>query len=252
MNDSGQELFESYARHYLTLEQRERLPDDLERLKRDRLPRWIDEIPKNARILDAGCAEGHWLEGLRRMGYTNLTGVELSPQLLAAAKSRLPDAVALVEADLRDWLRQAPAESYDVVFFHDVLEHLPREHTIEVLRDFYRILAPGGRLSMRVPNMASLVGGFNMAIDFTHVTPFTEHSLVQVMESAGFDPVRIAFVSQAPRLFWSWAKPHRALLRLLNRLRWHINNAVHTSFYVLADFIRPQVFDPNLLVIARK
>jgi hypothetical protein len=27
---------------------------------------------------------------------------------------------------------------------------------------------------------------------------------------------------------------------------------VHTSFYVLADFIRPQVFDPNLLVIARK
>jgi 2-polyprenyl-3-methyl-5-hydroxy-6-metoxy-1,4-benzoquinol methylase len=252
MNDPGRELFDNYARHYLMGEQRERLPDDIERLKRDRLPRWIDEIPKNARILDAGCAEGHWLEGLRRVGYMNLTGVDFSSQLLAAAKTRLPDTVTLIEADLRDWLRQAPAESYDVVFFHDVLEHLPREHTIEVLRYFYRILVPGGRLNVRVPNMASMVGGFNMAIDFTHVTSFTEHSLLQVMESAGFDAGRIVFVSQAPRLFWSWRKPHRALFRLLNHLRWHANNIVHTVMYRLADCVRPQVFDPNLVVVARK
>ncbi|MCX8049019.1 MAG: methyltransferase domain-containing protein [Methylohalobius sp.] len=251
-HDPSHELFQHYSRHYSAMERRARLPDDVERLKRDRLPRWIDEIPKEARILDAGCAEGHHLEALRRMGYTNLTGVELSAQLLATAKQRLAGAATLIQADIREWLKQAPSASFEVVFFHDVLEHLPREHTVDVLRQFYRILAPGGRLSVRLPNMASLIGGFNMALDFTHVTHFTEYSLIQVLEAAGFEPTNITLECQAPRLFWSWRKPHRALLRLLNRARWHLNNAVHCSVYLLSDFIRPRVFDPNLVVIARK
>ncbi len=63
-------IFELYSEHYRTMEWRERLPNDLTRLKRDRLPPWIEEVPKDARILDAGCAEGHWLEALRRAGFT--------------------------------------------------------------------------------------------------------------------------------------------------------------------------------------
>ncbi|MBW1669289.1 MAG: hypothetical protein JRJ66_14830 [Deltaproteobacteria bacterium] len=57
--DPSLELFQNYARHYASLEERargERLPEELERLKRHRLPSWIDEIPKDARILDAPCA----------------------------------------------------------------------------------------------------------------------------------------------------------------------------------------------------
>ncbi|GAB6068649.1 hypothetical protein JCM13664_19690 [Methylothermus subterraneus] len=253
--DPSHELFQNYARHYAAMGEgrggRQRLPDDLERLKRDRLPRWIDEIPKEARILDAGCAQGHHLEALRRVGFTNLTGVELSEQLLSVARQRLPQA-QLIQADIREWLPQAPAESFDVVFFHDVLEHLPRENTIEVLRGFYRLLAPGGRLSVRVPNMGCLTASFHMAIDFTHITHFTEFSLLQVLEAAGFDPDRIEFESQAPRLFWSWRRPHRAVFRLLNRGRWHLNRLAHQALYLLVDFLAPTQFDPNLIAVARK
>lgn len=96
-SDPSGELFQNYSRHYATGAERggrrvDRLPDDWGRLKRDRLPRWIDEIPKDARILDAGCAQGHYLEALRRVGFTNLTGVDLSEQLLADARQRLPQA----------------------------------------------------------------------------------------------------------------------------------------------------------------
>ncbi len=252
MNDVDREIFRNYSRHYQAGEVRERLPDDLERLKRDRLPRWLNEVPTSARILDVGCAQGHWLEALRRVGYTHLAGIELSAELLATARARLPEWVQLEQADLREWLRRAPPESFDVVFFHDVLEHLPREDTIEVLRGFHRLLAPGGKLSVRVPNMACLISGFCMAIDFTHQTHFTEYSLLQVLEAAGFDTGKIRFEQQAPRLFWSWRQPRRAVFRLLNRLRWQINNAVHRGFYVLADFICPKVFDPILVVVAQK
>ncbi len=252
MPHPDRELFEQYGEHYRQMETGERLPDDLTRLKRDRLPPWIDEVPKDARILDAGCAEGHWLEALRRVGFINLTGVDLSSQLIACAKQRLGDHANLIQADLLEWLPQIPDASYDIIFFHDVLEHLPRDKAIEVLRQFHRILVPRGRLQVRVPNMASLLGAFCMAIDFTHVTHFTEYSLLQVLVVAGFERGRIEFVCQAPRLFWNPKQPQRMLLRLLNRLRWHLNNTVNASFYVLADFIRPTVFDPNLLVLAKK
>lgn len=252
MKDLNQALFSQYARHYDSMARRERLPEDLEKLKRDRLPPWLSEIPRDARILDLGCAQGHLLEALRRVGYTRLTGVDLSSELLSSARRLLPETVRLIQADLCEWLKEEPDESFDVVFLHDVLEHLPRESVVDVLRDIRRVLAPGGRLSVRVPNLAGLSGVFLMASDFTHVTPFTEISLFQVLEASGFDPHRIVLQSQAPRLFWSWHTPHRALFRLANRVRWHLNNFIHQGIYLLSDIVVPQVSDPALVMVARK
>lgn len=133
------------------------------------------------------------------------------------------------------------------------MEHLPRERIIQVLRDIHRILTPDGRFHVRVPNMGCLIGAYTMAIDFTHVTHFTEYALLQVLEAAGFDPERVRFESKKPRLFWSWRAPHRALLRLLNHLRWQLNRGLHRSLYLLTDMHpAPSQFDPNLIALARK
>ncbi|WP_448510788.1 class I SAM-dependent methyltransferase [Immundisolibacter sp.] len=252
-NDPSKELFDHYARHYESMGEVERLPDDLQRLWRDRLPAWIESIPRHARILDAGCAQGDLLAALSRVGYTNLTGVDISAQLLATAQNKVPVDVRLIEMDVRRFLAECAESAFDVVFFHDVLEHLPRQDTIGVLRAFHRALARGGLLSVRVPNMSALTAWYNAAIDFTHVVHFTENSLIQVFDSAGFDPATITFQSQAPRLFWSWHKPHRAIFRLLNRLRWHVNNGLHRTVFLLSDMHpKPRVFDPNLIMLARK
>ena len=37
------------------------------------------EIPKNAKILDLGCGPGYFLDEMKSRGYTDLTGVTLSP-----------------------------------------------------------------------------------------------------------------------------------------------------------------------------
>lgn len=249
----SKDIFDNYARHYASMGVIERLPNDLARLKRDRLPDWIDAIPKTARILDAGCGAGDHLAALHRVGFENLCGVDVSAQLLTMAREKLPSTVRLIETDLRLFVDHAGDAAFDVIFFHDVLEHLPREESISTLRAFHRALAPGGLLSIRVPNMSALIASYNAAIDFTHVTHFTEFSLLQVLEAAGFDPERVTLQRQAPRLFWSWRKPQRAVFRLLNRLRWHWNNGLHRAIYLLSDMHpRPKVFDPNLLMLARK
>lgn len=49
-----------------------------------------------------------------------------------------------------------PDGSVEQVFALDVLEHVPREQGRAALAEWYRVLAPGGRLVLRVPNMQGL------------------------------------------------------------------------------------------------
>lgn len=254
MSDTEQRIFEQYARHYEKGAQGiDRLPSDMAKLLRDRVPRYMKNIPRDARILDVGCAQGHLLAILQRTGFTHLEGVDLSLPLIEQARVLVGSGVALHVADAQSFLQRVPDGSYDVIFFHDVLEHVPRESTIDILREFYRALVPGGFLSLRVPNMASLLANYNAHIDFTHVTQFTEFALLQVLEQAGFDAEAARLESQAPILYWSWKKPHRAVLRLLNYMRWRLNNGFHRTIYKLSDvFPMPTVFDFNIIMTARK
>ncbi len=254
MKDVAKKIFDNYARHYeMGSAGIERLPKDMDRLRRDRVPHCMKQIPKDAHVLDMGCAQGHLLAILQRVGYTHLTGVDVSASLIQQARSLVTQDVTLHVADVQSFLAERADASYDVIFFHDVLEHIPRELTIEVLSEFHRALKPGGILSLRVPNMASLLASYNAHIDFTHVTQFAEFALFQVLEQAGFDATQTWFESQAPVIFWSWTKPHRALFRVLNRLRWHLNNGLHRFIYKLSDvFPMPTVFDFNIILIARK
>ncbi|CAL1240213.1 Methyltransferase domain [Candidatus Methylocalor cossyra] len=250
MNDPSRELFENYERYYTGFDTS---LEDIRKFHLERVPRWLDRIDKQARILDAGCAKGYLLSLLHRLGYSDLRGVDLSESLAAQARSILPPSVMIETADIRDYLGKTPDESFDVILFHHVLEHLPREHTIPVLRSFRRCLKGGGYLSIRVPNVSSLMGSINCFWDFTHVIYFNERSLLQVLDAAGFDVSKAELILHPPRLYWSWRHPVRAVFRLLNRLRWHLNNAIHYGLCLLQD-IRPipKVFEWEIEVLIKK
>jgi len=255
MRDPSETLFENYERHYKDSgADRWQVPyREVKELHLDRLPRWLDRIPKDARILDAGCATGYLLGLLWESGYRNLVGVELSEQLAAIARRHLPDEIAIVNADVRDHLAQMPDQSVDLILFHHVLEHIPREHTIPLLREFYRVLRPGGYLDLRVPNASYLLPGPHLFGDFTHVVHFNERSIPQVLEAAGFRVEDIDFIQRPPILFWSWRHPGRAFLRLLNRGRWHLHGLLHKSVCLLIDLRPvPKIFDWEIEALVRR
>lgn len=255
MHDPSHELFQNYQRHYNDGgAARWQAPyDEVEELRLDRLPRWLDRIPHEGRILDAGCATGYILGLLWRSGYRNLVGVELSEQLAAVARSALPETVEVVVADVREFLADVPDASFDLILFHHVLEHIPREHTIPLLREFHRVLKPGGYLDLKVPNASYLLAGTYLFCDFTHVTHFNERSMPQVLEAAGFSTEGIEFVQRPPQLYWSWRRPGRALLRLLNRMRWHVHGLLHKLLCLLIDqHPIPKIFAAELETLARR
>ena len=94
------------------------------------------------RVLEAGCGTGHWLE-LLLPAVSNLYGVDLSPGMLAQAKSH-GQGLRLVrgranELPFRD-------QAFDLVFCVNAIHHFgdPRSFIFEA----WRLLAPGGALAV--------------------------------------------------------------------------------------------------------
>lgn len=76
--------------------------------------------------------------------YQRLAGVELSKSLAEAARCGTAKKWPL-PMPTSETLAKTPDSSFDLILFHHVLEHIPREHTIQLLREFHRAAAPGGR-----------------------------------------------------------------------------------------------------------
>lgn len=78
------------------------------------------------------------------------------------------------------------ANSADVVFMSNFLEHLPDKQLIfDTFVEARRILKPGGKILILQPNIR-FVGGEYWDF-FDHHTPLTDRSLVEALELAGFD-----------------------------------------------------------------
>jgi SAM-dependent methyltransferase len=93
-------------------------------------------------ILDAGCGAGPLTAALRDRGAT-VTGLDVSTEMIALARRRLGDDVDVRVADLSDPLPFEDA-SFDEVIASLVLHYL--EDWGPTLREFRRVLRPGGRL----------------------------------------------------------------------------------------------------------
>lgn len=100
------------------------------------------------RVVDLGCGEGRLTASLAaRWPRARITGVDSSPEMLAAARSDAdPGRVTFALGDVRDW---RPDGSVDVVLSNAVLHWVPGHE--ELLARWAAWLAPGGRLAVQVP-----------------------------------------------------------------------------------------------------
>jgi SAM-dependent methyltransferase len=97
---------------------------------------------RGRRVLDAGCGAGAHAAELIARGAA-VTGVDLSAGLLGIARERLGPDVPLHRADLSEPL-PLPAGGFDLVLCSLVMHYLAEWEP--TLREFHRVLAPGGRV----------------------------------------------------------------------------------------------------------
>lgn len=138
----------------------------------------------DAAIVDFGCGYGAHLHVLRQLGYTNLRGVDVSAEMVAlAGKLRAPN---VTQGDLVQTIKAMPTESVDVAMFIDVLEHMTLPELFEILGEAKRVLQPGGKVIVHVPNAGGIFGSTIRYGDLTHETAFTATSWRQLSEAIGF------------------------------------------------------------------
>jgi len=113
-------------------------------------------VEPSARVLDAPCGFGRHSIALARAGYS-VAGAERSPVLLGEARKRAGDVgVEFVQADYREL--PFPDDEFDAVFnLFTSLGYLGRAGDTDALREFRRVLTPGGKLVVETMHRDRLV-----------------------------------------------------------------------------------------------
>lgn len=143
---------------------------------------------RSTRVVDIGCGYGFALRALRKLGFNNLHGVEVSPD--QARRSRQAGFEVSLVDDTVKWLNEQPGR-FGFAVLLDVLEHVPVPVQIEFMQAVHRSLNASGKLVLTVPNANAILFGRWRYNDHTHYSSFTEHSLYYVLRNAGFESIQI-------------------------------------------------------------
>jgi len=185
-------------------------PADYRAWSRATFRRVRDWLPPDRRtpIVDLGCGAGQFLYLLNSLGYTDITGVDLSPARVEEARAAIPQA-RVMERDLREALATHPGR-FGLITAFDVLEHISKNEVLAVLIQAAHALRPGGRLIVQAPNGESPWVGPVAYGDFTHEWIPTPKSLAELFSQAGLvsfgvrecGPVVHGFKSDLRFLLW--------------------------------------------------
>ncbi len=115
----------------------------------NRLDKIIKELSnqKGKKILDAGCGEGHLIQKMYGVLNNEYYGIDITPIAIKNANAHCPFA----NIKMGDILKTGYTNNFfDVIICTEVLEHITKFKL--VLKEFKRILRPGGLLIITFPN----------------------------------------------------------------------------------------------------
>jgi SAM-dependent methyltransferase len=164
--------------------------------------RVIGAAGRPGRLLDVGTGLGYFLRAAGAAGWSAV-GIDADAAVVGYARARLG-----VDARAGDLAAQRfPDGAFDLVTLWNVLDVVDAPRA--VLAEARRVLAPGGRVFVRVPNVAwqlvafrttaaaRALGLFRRIDDIPYAafifnaTSFSSRTLAAVLRDAGFDQVRV-------------------------------------------------------------
>ena len=139
-------------------------------------------IPESAVVLDLACDRGAFINEVR-------AGERWAVDL-RDVREHLAPGVNFVQSSGLALGEVLDAETFDVVFISNYLEHLgSADEVVEQLRVIRRLLKPGGRVVILQPNIRLVGGSYWDFLD--HKTPLTEKSVVEAAQTAGLETVEL-------------------------------------------------------------
>jgi 2-polyprenyl-3-methyl-5-hydroxy-6-metoxy-1,4-benzoquinol methylase len=198
----------------------------------------IKELRKfkmGGKVLDIGCGRGAFLEEMQKVGYDSY-GVEPSREGYEIS-SKIRN-VKIFNCQISDC--HFPNSYFDIVSLWHTLEHIPDPSAL--LKQIKRMLKPGGILVIEVPNFSCWGCRFFKTswhqLDVPrHLFFFTKGSLLRLLESNGFEALKISTES----FFTMALSPIKSYLSNLRNK--------HSLVNIFSVFLFPVVISLTLLRI---
>lgn len=160
-------------------------------------------VGKNKRVLEVGAGRGFVSEKMRENG-CSVTAIEIDSRMAEEAKKRCSNVLV---GNVESMQLGFKPESFDVLLFADVLEHL--RFPDMVLQKTRRFLKKNGVLVASIPNVGNwririklLLGKFDFQeqgiLDRTHLHFFTLKMAKALIERNGFVIEGMEFVPSVP------------------------------------------------------
>ena len=154
-----------------------------------RLMKQVCVSPRPARILEVGCGTGGFAARLSTQFRATLHLCDLAVEAVHHAHDR--GFVHLAQADARSL--PFADDAYDCLLSLDVLVHFPRGAEAAPLKEFMRVLKPGGLLVLRVSALDILRSRHS---EFTFERQrFTRRRLCEAVQACGLEPVRCTYLN---------------------------------------------------------
>ena len=157
----------------------------------------IPHAAADASMLDFGCGPGV-IAIMAAPHVGKVTAVDVSRGVIAISKALdHPENVEFV-ANRRNDLAFIASESLDLVFSFVVLQHLKPEQVESFLKEFYRVLKPGGKAVLQIklreqgqPRHDPGVGGWLHRRTMLRVVFYTLRQMLQMLKRSGFREISI-------------------------------------------------------------
>lgn len=107
--------------------------------------------PDLGRAVDFGCGAGRLSHGLAAAGFGEVIGLDISPTMLAKAREIVPTPACDFRLATGPGLEVVESGQADLVYTCRVLQHMPTELAHRYVREFYRLVRPGGLVVFQLP-----------------------------------------------------------------------------------------------------
>ncbi|MDV4146070.1 class I SAM-dependent methyltransferase [Shimia sp. FJ5] len=155
------------------------------------LQRWLDTLPRPARLLDLGCGSGRPIAPFLLQQGHHLTGYDYSPEMIALAKQHFPTEdwpnANWQVADIRA-LPEGPR--FDGILSWDGVFHLSPEEQRAALPRMAALLRPGGAMMLTVGYGEGAVTGTVNSETVYHASLSTP-DYIATLKAAGFQHVSV-------------------------------------------------------------
>jgi len=178
---------------------------------------YILPLVEGAVILDVGCGRGKWgyllkadssnevygrLRIIRQMKSKNKLSLDIGS---GVKEFRLADITVDIDLNVSPDIKadaiHLPFRSnvFDLCFFTDVIEHLPKDTELKALEEIHRVLCKGGEIILTTPHTRLLFILFDPAWYLGH-RHYRKHEISELLKQAGFQVLSLVTRGKV----WAW------------------------------------------------